>query len=71
MFYKKAESENTRTISRLEERVTILQKRSDDCDSDRLNLHKTCARHEAKIAVLEEVTKDLLPNVKSLRSKPE
>ena len=74
MFYKKVESENTKAIAKLEltnvkleETIKHLEKKSDDCEADRLGLHKLCARHEAKIAVLEELTKDLVPVLKSLK----
>jgi hypothetical protein len=56
-LYKKLDANNAKTILALEARCDLLDKRNDLCESDRVELHKICAKHEVEIAMLKERTK--------------
>ena len=62
-LYKRLDANNARTIAALETRCDLLQKKVDECERDRLDLHRQMAKMEVKIALLEDEMKELRKEV--------
>ena len=58
-LYKRLDANNARTIGVLETRCDLLQKKVDECEKDRLDLHRQLAKMEIKITLLEDEMKEL------------
>ncbi len=63
-LYKRLDSNNAKTIAALETRCDMLQKKVDECEKDRLDLHRQMAKMEVKIALLEDEMKEFRKEVK-------
>jgi hypothetical protein len=58
-LYHRLDANNAKTITALEGRCDLLQKKVDECETDRLLLHRQMAKLEVKIAMLEDEIKEL------------
>lgn len=58
-LYNRLDSKNTKTIEVLQAQCDFLQKKIDECEKDRLDLHRQMAKLEVKLALLEDEMKEM------------
>jgi chromosome segregation ATPase len=53
-LFRMRENENTKAIAELKEKATVLEERSEKCESDRAELSSSCAVLKTKMEFLEQ-----------------
>jgi hypothetical protein len=68
VLFRLRESENAKKIEHMEKQIAVLQIKSDKCDDDRIALHRSDAANRERIAILENMLKEIHPDWKSAQS---